>query len=125
MRVMASKASSHWSRFSSRGMTNPPSSASDEDSPVPNSTRPSDTKSRVLTRSTTRAGWLKLNGIWTMPWPRRMRLVRCGAEDLRRRGVAVLLEEVVLDLPDAVHASLVGELDLLEGVLEQLVLGVG
>src|SRR5947209_4472128 len=51
-------------------------------------------------------------------------LRRGGQEHFGRRGVAVLLEEVVLDLPDAVHASLVGQLHLLEGVLEQLVLGV-
>ena len=48
-----------------------------------------------------------------------------GQEHLGRRGVAVLLEEVVLDLPHTVHASLVRQLHLLEGVLEQLVLGVG
>src|SRR5205823_5781225 len=48
-----------------------------------------------------------------------------GEEHLGRRGVAVLLEEVVLDLPDAVHAELVGQLHLLEGVLDELVLGVG
>src|SRR5205807_9818027 len=52
-------------------------------------------------------------------------LRRGGEKDLGRRGVAVLLEEVVLDLPDAVHASLVGQLHLLEGALEELVLGVG
>ena len=42
-----------------------------------------------------------------------------GEEDLRRRGVRVLLEEVVLDLPGVVDAELVGELDLVERVLEQ------
>ena len=45
-----------------------------------------------------------------------------GEEDLGGRGVAVLLEEVVLDLPDVVEAEAVGQLDLLEGVLEQAVL---
>ena len=44
-------------------------------------------------------------------------------EDLRRRAVAVLLEEVVLDLPDVVDADPVGEHDLLERVLQQLVVG--
>ncbi len=46
-----------------------------------------------------------------------------GEEHLRCGGVAVLLEEVVLDLPHVVDAQLVGELDLVERVLEQLVLG--
>jgi hypothetical protein len=36
--------------------------------------------------------------------------------------VAVLLEEVVLDFPDVVEAEFVGEFDLLECVLQQLVL---
>jgi hypothetical protein len=43
-------------------------------------------------------------------------------EDLRRRGVRVLLEEVMLDAPGVVEAEPVGELDLGEGVLERLVL---
>ena len=36
----------------------------------------------------------------------------------------VLLEEVVLDLPHRVEADAVGELDLLEGVLDQPLLAV-
>ena len=48
-----------------------------------------------------------------------------GEEHLGRAGVAVLLEEVVLDLPHVVEAHSVGQLDLLERVLEQLVLVVG
>src|SRR5262249_28752986 len=51
-------------------------------------------------------------------------LARGREEDLRRRGVAVLLEEVVLDRPDVLDAQPVGELDLGERVLEELVLGV-
>src|SRR5207302_1542922 len=47
-----------------------------------------------------------------------------GQEDLRRARVAVLLEEVVLDLPAVLDAELVGELALLERVLQQRVLGV-
>ena len=35
-------------------------------------------------------------------------------EDLRRRRMAVLLEEMVLDLPDLVEAQFIGETDLLE-----------
>jgi hypothetical protein len=45
-------------------------------------------------------------------------------EHLGRARVAVLLEEVVLHLPDAVEAEAVGELALLERLLHQLVLGV-
>src|SRR5258708_2499264 len=44
-------------------------------------------------------------------------------ERLRRRGVAVLLQEVVLDLPDVVVAEAVGQLDLVQRVLQQPVLG--
>ena len=42
-----------------------------------------------------------------------------GEEHLGRRRVAVLLEEVVLHLPRVVVAEPVGELDLVEPVLEQ------
>ncbi len=45
-------------------------------------------------------------------------------EDLGRRGVGVLLEEVVLDLPRVVEPELVGELDLVERVLHELELGL-
>src|SRR6186713_2052794 len=47
-----------------------------------------------------------------------------GEEDLGRARVAVLLEEVVLDLPHVVEAERVGERALLERIAEQLVLGV-
>ncbi len=47
-----------------------------------------------------------------------------GEEDLGGRGVRVLLEEVVLDLPGVVEPQPVGELDLVERVLHELVLGV-
>ena len=58
IRVAASMWSSHWSRLVARAMPKPSRSALAEDSPVPNSTRPPDTRSRVLIRSTTRAVWL-------------------------------------------------------------------
>src|SRR3954454_24926080 len=45
-------------------------------------------------------------------------------EHLGRGAVRGLLEEVVLDLPGVVEPEPVGELDLVEAVLEQLVLGV-
>src|SRR5437764_1880506 len=44
-----------------------------------------------------------------------------GEEHLGGRRVAVLLEEVVLDLPHVIDAQLVGQLDLVEGVLQQTV----
>jgi hypothetical protein len=47
-----------------------------------------------------------------------------GEEDFGRRGVRVLLEEVVLDLPHRVVAEAVGELDLLERALQQAILAV-
>jgi hypothetical protein len=57
-----------------------------------------------------------------MAEPDALRAHRCGCqEDLGRRAVAVLLEEVVLDLPDVVDADPVGEHDLLERVLQELV----
>ena len=76
----------------------------------------------MATRSAARAGWLYWGAVRTMPWPRRM-LLRAlagrGEEHLGRRGVAVLLEEVVLDLPHVLDAEPVGQLDLLERVLDQ------
>ncbi len=56
--------------------------------------------------------------------PRRALAAR-GEEHLGRRGVAVLLEEVVLDLPHVLDAEPVGELDLLERVLDQGLLARG
>ena len=107
-------------------MPKPPSSASLDDSPLPNSTRPSETRSSMLTRSAVRAGWLNCGAVRMIPWPSRMflrALAARGEEHLGRRRVAVLLEEVVLDLPHVLDAERVGELDLLERVLDQLVLG--
>ena len=60
-----------------------------------------------------------------VPEPDALRALRRGGEEhLGRARVRVLLEEVVLDLPHVVDAERVGELDLLERVLDQLVLGV-
>src|SRR4051812_44252915 len=47
-------------------------------------------------------------------------LRRRRQEHLRRARVRVLLEEVMLDLPDVIEAHPVGQLDLLEGVAQQL-----
>ena len=44
-----------------------------------------------------------------------------GQENLRRGGMGVLLEEVVLDLPGVVVAEPVSQFDLVQGVLEELV----
>ena len=52
-------------------------------------------------------------------------LARRGEEHLRRARVRVLLEEMVLDLPDVVEAEAVGELDLVERVLHDALFGVG
>src|SRR2546423_9605806 len=52
-------------------------------------------------------------------------LARRSQEHLRRARVRVLLEEVVLDLPDVIEAERVGQLDLFEGVPQQLFLGPG
>src|SRR6266540_6731200 len=49
-------------------------------------------------------------------------LARRRQEHLRRRAVAVLLEEVVLHFPHAVQPQPIGQLDLLEGVAQQLLL---
>src|SRR5581483_174739 len=46
-------------------------------------------------------------------------------KNLRRGRMRILLEEVMLDFPHMVDAELVGELDLIEGVLEKLELGAG
>ena len=43
-------------------------------------------------------------------------LATCAEEHLGRRGVAVFLEEVVLDLPHDVEAEAVRQFDLLERV---------
>ena len=57
-RIATSRPSSHISRLISGSIWKPPSSASVDDSPEPNSTRPFDTRSSVATRSAVRAGWL-------------------------------------------------------------------
>ena len=53
---------------------------------MPKSTRPSEIRSSVATRSATRAGWLTAGGIWTIPWPSRMRWVRAAAAARKTSG---------------------------------------
>ena len=83
--------SSHSSRFFIGSTMNPPSSASDDDSPVPKSARPFETRSSMETRSAIRAGWLNGAGVCTIPWPRRMFFVRCDAAARNTSG-ALLCE---------------------------------
>ena len=58
MFATCSMVSRHIARRSAGVMPKPSSSARDADSPVPQSTRPFETRSRVAMRSATRAGWL-------------------------------------------------------------------
>src|SRR3954464_4250788 len=120
----ARTASSQTSRLLRNLTSNGWSSVVVADSPMPNSTRPFDTRSSVDTRSATRAGWFVVS--WMMPWPRRIWLVRWlppggktpgrggGGEPPGKGGVRVLLEEVGLALPGVVVAEPVRELDLHE-----------
>ncbi len=66
--------------------------------------------------------WRGLDDAVTKPDPPGA-LARGGEEHLRGGGVRVLLEEVMLDFPDVVEAGPVGELDLLERIGQQRVLG--
>ena len=96
-------------------------------SPVPHSTRPFETRSSVAMRSATRAGMVVVRRHQhdAMAEPDALGALRAGGEEhLRRGGVRVFLEEVVLDLPDVVDAEPVGELDLVERVLDDAALGV-
>ncbi len=81
-------------------------------------------RSRVATRSATRAGWLTRGRHLDDPVAEpdaAGALAGRGEEDLGSAGVRVLLQEVVLDLPDVVDPEPVGELDLVERVGEQRV----
>ncbi len=57
-RTATSSPSSQASRLRAGSIRKPPSSASEEDSPEPNSTRPPETRSSIAIRSAVRAGWL-------------------------------------------------------------------
>ena len=57
-RTATRRPSSHIARLSIGSIMNPPSSASDDDSPVPKSARPLETRSSIEIRSAMRAGWL-------------------------------------------------------------------
>ena len=57
-RSATSNPSSQAARLVAGSTRKPPSSASEPDSPDPNSTRPPDSRSKVATRSAVRAGWL-------------------------------------------------------------------
>jgi hypothetical protein len=51
-------------------------------------------------------------------------LARGGEQDLRRRTVRILLQEMVLNRPCGPKTQLVRQLDLIEGLLDDPVLGV-
>ena len=116
-------ASSNTARLGPMERPNGSSSVMVALSPMPNSTRPLLTRSSTATRSATRAGWLVVS--WMMPWPSRMFLVRwlaAARKRLGRRRMRVFLQEMVLDQPGMVVAQPVGELELGERVLVELVL---
>ena len=58
MLAICSPASRLMARFCLAPMPNPPSSRRVAPSPMPNSTRPPEMRSRVATHSAVRAGWL-------------------------------------------------------------------
>ena len=96
--------SSHVFLVSSGSTLKPPSSVHVDERAVPNSSRPPERMSRAAARSATRIGWFISGTQTTAPWP--TRILRGlsgdrGQHHLGRRAVRVLLEEVVLDRPDA------------------------
>ena len=59
-----------------------------------------------------------------MAKPDPFRALRAGGqENLRRRGVRIFFKEVMLDFPCVIDTKSVGQLDLVEGFLEQPVFG--
>ena len=108
-------ASSHWSRLSSRARRtrSAPSGWSDR-CPTRRDRRRG--RRRSATFSATRIGGVNACGMRVTPKPRRRFSVhwRERADDhLGRGGVRAAVAEVVLDVPGAVEAEGVGELDLL------------
>src|SRR5436190_9223126 len=74
--------SSHMSLVTSRdSMPKPKTSVVDDPRPVPNSKRPSERWSSIVTRSTTRAGWLTLGVVLVMAVPTWMRSVRAATNE--------------------------------------------
>ncbi len=56
-----------------------------------------------------------------MPQPNLLgALTRCGEKNFRRRRMRVFLQKVVLDFPHVIDSDLVGELHLVERILEEL-----
>ena len=98
----------HISRLSLGSTPNPSSSRRELASPVPQSTRPSLTKSSVAILSATRAGWLNPGGMRTIPCPRRILFVRwlhaarntSGAEEWEYSS-----RKWCFDLPGVVNAE--------------------
>ena len=110
-RIETSRASSHILRLSAGSMPNPPSSPTDDDSPVPNSTRPLERRSSVDDTLRNAGGMVngrrKVHDAEAKPNVLGA-LARCGEEDLRRSGMTVLLEEVVFGQPDRRETRLIG-----------------
>ena len=125
MLAHCSTASRHVLRFWSTGILKPPSSASEaEFAGAPLDPAVGDQVERGDALGD--AGRVVVAGRHqddAVAEPDLLGALRAGGEEhLRRGGVRILLQEVVLDLPDVVEAQLVGQLDLVERVLEQLVL---
>ncbi len=47
-----------------------------------------------------------------------------GKKHLRRGGMRIFLEEMVLDFPDVVDPQFIREFDLRDGILDQAALGI-
>ncbi len=128
MLAICSAASSAIARFSFAGMSKPPSSRRVAPSPMPKSTRPFEMRSSVAehlggARRVVVVGDHLADAVAEAD-PLGVRR-RGGEEHLGRRRVRVLVEEVVLDLPRVVEAEPVGELDLLERLVEESMLVPG
>src|SRR6516162_1324352 len=62
---------------------------------------------------------------WPLPWRGRMALVRAargGKENLRRRGMRIFFEEMVLDFPGIIEAKPVGQFHLFKRLVKKIAL---
>ena len=128
MRGSARIVSSQVCLVVSGSISKPASSLQVDERAVPNSSRPPDRMSSTAARSAIahRVVHLRHAHHRAVADPDALGLHRAGGEEeLGRRAVRVLLEEVVLDGPDRVEAELVGQPHLLERVLVHLPLDAG
>src|ERR1700687_3937168 len=117
--------SCHIRRFStaSKPTLKPPSSISEALSPVPNSTRPLETRSSVALRAPRRVIVFRRHQADAVAETDVFGALRARREEyLGRRGVRIFLEKMGLDFPGIIDTELVGEFDLIERLLEQPVL---